>query len=124
MNTPQLIEAVARPTPYTGKTFAAFKLSDIGANGPKWRTSPIPLDGYFASLDQTRDAALTGRNQPGHKDCLLIRETDDATGATVLHLFAIKKKSTPDYVRDGFTTRAVHRLYAEKICEIDGSALA
>jgi hypothetical protein len=118
MNAPQPIPA-ARATRYTGKSFAAFRVTNDGK-----RTYPHPFAGEPETIDQARDLALTGPKLIAHKDCLLIRETDEASGATVLHLFAIKKKSTPDYVRDGFTTRAVHRLYAEKICEIDGSALA
>jgi hypothetical protein len=118
MNAPQPIPA-ARATRYSGKTFAAFRVAHDTD-----RTYPMPFAGEPATIDQARDLALTGPKLIAHKDCLLIRETDDASGKSTLHLFAIKKKSTPDYVRDGFTTRAVHRLYAEKICEIDGSALA
>lgn len=107
--------------PYTGKTFTAFKVTNIGFRAAKWLTSPIPLDAH-ATVEEAKTAALTGQNQPGHKDHLLIRETDDETGKTTVHLFAIRK-SAPKFVRDGFATRRVEDLYADLVVVMDGEVL-
>jgi hypothetical protein len=104
-----------RAIPYAPKTFTAFRIT----NG---RTHPMPFAGDPETVDQAKDLALIGPKLICHKDHLLIRETDE-DGATTLHLFAIKQRSKPDYVRDGFTTRAVKRLYAELVTVFDGETV-
>jgi hypothetical protein len=57
-----------------------------------------------------------------HKDTLIVRETGEK--GTRLRIFAIRKKSTPRYVHKDHVTRAVHDLYADPVCVIDGDVLA
>lgn len=104
-----------RPIPYTGKTFTAFRVTESPA-----RTYPVQITGTPASVDEALAQSIGTFIQ---KEKLLIRETDDATGKTTLHLFAIKRRSTPDYVWVGGKQERVNRLYAELVCEIDGAAL-
>jgi hypothetical protein len=106
----------ARPIPYTGKAFAAFRVTEAPA-----RTYPVRITGTPTNLD---DALAESIGTFIFKEKLLIRETDDATGKTTLHLFAIKRKSAPDYVWVGNRQERVNRLYAEKVCEIDGGILS
>lgn len=113
MNAPIPALAPARATPFRAKTFAAFRITDNPA-----RTRPVQITGDPATLDQARDGAL-GTFIHGEK--LLIRETED--GRVTLHLYAIKRKSAPEYVWVGHEQKRVNRLYAEKVCEIDGRVL-
>ncbi len=102
----------ARASRYSAKTYAAFRVSD-------GRTDRLRLNAPASLTAAVGDAQLLCL----HKETLLIRETDEETGAVKLHLYAIKRRSAPDYVHEGFVTRRVQRLYAEKLCEIDGAVL-
>jgi hypothetical protein len=104
-----------RPQAYTGKTYKAFRVTESN------RTHPHRIVGTPATLDEALNAALTGPSSLYHKDKLVIRESE--AGKVTLHVFAIKRKSKPDYVREGFETRRVQRLYAEPVCSIDGEIL-
>lgn len=116
MNAPQIITAPSsRPTPYTGKTFAAFRITDA----PE-RTYPVRITGTPSTLDQ---AVTESIGTFIFKEKLLIRETDEQTGKVTLHLFAIKRRSQPDYVWNGHRQERVHRLYAERVCSVDGAVL-
>ena len=94
-------------------SYAAFKVSDLG------RTYPVQMHCEPESLRDALNAAVVNC---AHKETLLIRETDEA--GVRLHLYAIKRRSAPDYVRTGHEVERVHRLYAEAICVIDGAVLS
>lgn len=101
--------------PYATRTFAAFRVTESN------RTYPVTLHTTPGSLEAALNEALT-RTLLCHKETLILRETDE-DGAVSLHLYAIKRRSRPDYVHENHVTRAVHRLYAEKLAVVDGAVL-
>ena len=107
--------------PYSATSFEAFRVTNIGdAKRPKWRTytlPPIEAD----SLDEALADALCGGQAVYHKDQIIIRETGEQ-GAK-LHLYAIKRKSSPTYLWEDHTQKRVNRLYADPVCTIDGGIL-
>jgi hypothetical protein len=119
MNAP----AQLRPLPYNTKLFAAFRLHELPCqpfdNGSRSRTSPIAIHGA-TSLDEAVNAAIYTLS---HKEKLLIRETDEESGKTTLHLFAVKKRARADFVRVGDRVERRERLYCERLCEIEGGIL-
>jgi hypothetical protein len=109
---------------FSPKLFLAFRLVEsrngfTGATG--WKSYPVPLGDPPATLDEAMTAATA--NCLAHKDRLAIRETDQLTGATVLHLYAVKQKSAPRYVWKDHRQQAVRDLYLEPICSVPGEVL-
>jgi hypothetical protein len=109
------IDEGTRPSLYAGKSFAAFRVTDNPA-----RTYPVQITGIPRTIDEARDAAI---GTFIHKEKLLIRETDDATGRTTLHLWAVKKKAA-QWRWEGSVQIRFTPLFAEKLCEIDGALLS
>lgn len=98
--------------PYQTTHYAAFRLDER-------RTQPLRVD------DQSSLTAALNSVLPLciHKEKLAIRETDDVTGKTVLHLYAIKRKSAANYVWEGHRQVRVQTLYAEPLCSFDGDVV-
>jgi len=111
-----------RPRPYTAKAYAAFRIDDPYPNG----FVPEPKPFLFADEPATLDEALAiVVPKCAHKSKLAIRETDADTGRTLVHLYTIRQRSTPEYYRDsrGIEQRS-HRLYPELLAVIDGAVLS
>lgn len=115
--------ATPRAVPFSTTTFHAFRVCQ-GYSGAK----ETPLGGRtydYGRLDATtlEDAlteALSGK-VIDHKEHLVIQEISER--GIRLHVFAVKKKSTPRYVHRDHVTRAVRDLYADPICTLDGALL-
>lgn len=122
----QLVRSIAdegshiRLVPHRTVSFAAFQVSNIGANASAWRTYDVG-ELAAATLPDALNEALT-RKLFDHKDHLLIRETGER--GVKLHLYAIKQKSRPRYVLKDHVTRAVRDLYPAHLCTIDGGIFA
>jgi hypothetical protein len=102
-----------RAIPYQAVIYSAFRVSESG------RT--YALDALQAgSLEEALSEALT-QQAFHHKEHILVRVSGD--DGVKLHLFAVKKKSTPRYVHKDHVSRRVHDLYAAPVCSIDGSVL-
>ena len=114
MNALQQIEA-PRAVHFSLKSFEAFRVTDR-------HTTPLGMIDA-ATVDEALNEALT-RQHVDHKEHLAIRETGES--GSRLHLFAIKRKSSPAYVWDARQQRTVaqHRLYAAPVCVMDERVLA
>lgn len=113
--TAALSPSPTRTARYSPKRYEAFVIVD-------GRTYPRTYPTAPTSLEEARDrAAMMFGN---HKDKLLIRETDEATGDVKLHLYAIRKRA-PSWVHPSgeFMPRRVEDLYPDPLCVIDGSVL-
>jgi len=119
MNEQSLQRRIDRPQVYSTSEFRGFRVVDD-------RTYPLKsllLEG--SKVPSTlADAVEAAKVWLFHKDTLVIRETDTITGAVKLHLFAIKRQSTPTYVYRDHVQHRVHRLYAAPICVVSGEAFA
>lgn len=114
-------EILPAAVPYSPTRFDAFRIADMGKGNPQ-RTYKVDIEGYLLpTVEAARDAALLGQAF-AHKDHLIIRETGER--GVKLHVFAIKRKSTPTYVWEGHVQKRVNRLYADPVCTIDGGVLA
>jgi hypothetical protein len=101
----------ARAARFSAIDFAAFKVSETG------RTYELgPVDA--SNVPDAVNAAL-GQFVLHHKEHLLIRETSER-GST-LHIYSIRRKSAPRWVHKDHVPRAVHDLYADAVCSIDGN---
>jgi hypothetical protein len=110
---------------FTPKLFLAFRLVESRNGFTKatgWKSYPLPLGDPPETLTEAMTAATAACLL--HKDRLAIRETDELTGATVLHLYAVKQKSTPRYVHRDHRTVPVRDLYLEPICSVPGEVFA
>lgn len=101
--------------PFSTTTFEAFKVDDSYATGKSHTYRLGRLSEH--SLRQALNEALA-RYALYHKDHLILRETGD--DGVKLRIFAIRKKSSARYVHKDHVTRAVHDLYADPVCVIDG----
>lgn len=129
MNSPPPLSAMAtipRATdeqnarPYSPTRYEAFRVTDIGFKQPEWRTLALALP---TLPDTVAEALNAGMVCCFHKDMLVIKEADELSGDATLYLYAIKRKSRPDYFYRDFVTHREHRLYADPICSIDGNLL-
>lgn len=122
----QLLRSIAetgdhiRAAHYAETTYSAFQVGDDEGGKYPQRTYTHG-EMLSTSLDEAVTEALT-RKLYDHKDHLVIREVGPR--GVKLHVFAIKKKSTPRYVHKDHDTRRVHDLYAARLCTIDGGVLA
>jgi len=130
----ELVTRAPRPDAYRPTRYEGFIVSvDTG------RTYPLRLDREVshtrelerqerpcappATLKEAVGAAL--RNHVlNHKDKLVIKATDEATGKATLHLYAVRRKSAPDYVWRNHVQVREHRLYVEPICDLSWAVLA
>ena len=97
--------------PFNAVCFYPYRVTENG------RTYPLVVD--CSSLEQ---AVEGGKVQCFHKDHLLIREV--GPGGDKLHLFAIRKRSTPTYVYRDHDYQRQDRLYAAPVCVMDAAMLA
>lgn len=109
-----------RAVRYTETTYSAFQVGDDEGGKYPQRTYTHG-EMLSTSLDEAVTEALT-RKLYDHKDHLVIREVGPL--GMKLHIFAIRRKSTPRYVHKDHNTRRVHDLYPERVCTIDGGVLA
>ncbi|HYI43700.1 MAG TPA: hypothetical protein VD768_08780 [Sphingomicrobium sp.] len=124
-----LVRDTAETSAYPRLSFEAFRISG---------RHTCPMGAVDAtSLSDALAAVLIGEvsipQLIEHKEHILIRETDRSAehiperlggGTQVrLHLFAVRRKSTPRYVYENHATHRVHDLYAEPVCAIDAGAL-
>lgn len=98
-------------------TFTAFKLVD----DLKGRCYPIQFEASPAMLEEAVNAGLLRCH---HKDKLVVRETNELTGETRLHIYAVKKKSAPTRVYRDYAYHNVHSLYVEPVCVVPAEVLA
>jgi hypothetical protein len=108
--------AADRTVRFTPKLFAAFRL-DPQLPGRVFRIAPFSA----ADLDEALNDAKT---RCSHKETLVIRETDQLSGETRLHLYAVKQKSRPTYVWEGHRQVAVRDLYLEPVCTLPAEVLS
>lgn len=107
-----------RAVPYAATKFDAFKVDNSYASS---KASTYSLGSLSeTSLRPALNEALS-RFALYHKDHLILRETGEQ--GVKLRLFAIRKKSAARYVHKDHVTRAVHDLYADPVCVIDGALL-
>lgn len=109
---------VVRPATerFSAKSFAAFRL-DPERPG---RAGPIlPL-----AAQTLEEAVNDAKTRCIHKEVLAIREADELTGETRVHLFEVKQKSRPTYVWQGHRQVAVRELYVEPVCVLPAEVLA
>jgi hypothetical protein len=110
--------------PYSATSYHAFRVCQ-GHTGHH----DTPLGGRtydYGRLDaETLDGALTAAlslpQVVAHKETLVIQEISEK--GVRLHVYSVKRKSTPRYVHENHVTRAVHDLYAAPVCSIDGNLL-
>ncbi len=106
-------EPRARATRIQSKRYEAFQISEFG------RTYPKPIDPAETLQDALNAAVVTCI----HKDNLVIKEIDDQRGEVKLHIYAVKRKSTPNYVYRDHEYHREHRLYPELLCVVDGNMI-
>lgn len=108
----------ARTERFSPVRFRAFRIDTSISRQP---IVPIPLRSPPASLEEAVNEA---KQACFHKDKLVVREANEITGDTMLHLYAVKKKSTPARVYRDYAYHNVAQLYVEPICALYGEALA
>lgn len=113
----------ARAERYSPVRYEAFRVCEPLPASKRQPIYPLPLAGPIVTLADALTAALTGGRSVNHKDKLAIRATDEETGEVTLHLYAIKRKSTPRYVYKDYQTRREFDLYADPICTLSGEVL-
>ncbi len=110
-----------RPARFTARTYTAFRISAVATDTPDSPTLLGQVDG--ANIEEALQSTLSGEYASTqalfHKNALAIRETDGQ--ASRLHLYVIKRKSTPRYVYHNHIMRREHDLYADPVCVIDGT---
>lgn len=94
---------------YVPKTFAAFRIGEGGTS----RLS-IDADDLQGALNAALPACI-------HKDKLAIREADEETGETVVHLYVIRRRA-PMWVQPAgeIMPRRVCDHYAELVATLPG----
>jgi hypothetical protein len=115
-----IAEALPAAERYHAVRFDAFRICEAAPapyGGPPARTTYSLGEIPASSLDEALNAVLI-KCLLCHKEHLAIRETTDR-GARV-HLYAIKRKSTPQYRYENHQQVRVHPLYAAPLCVIDG----
>lgn len=109
--------------------FEAWRINDDGQNRTRGFGKKPPISSPYsahavpvtlgnpATLKEAIDEAAPTCH---HKDRLIIRRTDQA-GNRRLHFYAIKQEARAHYVydRETYTDKAVHRLYAEWLFDLD-----
>jgi hypothetical protein len=129
-----VLSPAARPGLYRPTRYEAFHISH-DTN----RTYPVRLDVVVsytrdlqrrevpcpapATLQEAIDRALA-TSAFNHKDKLAIKATDATTSKITLHLYAVKRKSAPDYVWRDHVQYREHRLYVDPVCALDWAVLA
>lgn len=100
--------AAQSATPIQREVYRAWRLSPDASRG-----EAIPLEtAPAASLAEALDNALAG-NVVCHKDHVAILVTDTVTGRRMLHLYAIRRQSAPQFRWDAGQQRHLrfHRHY-------------
>src|SRR3990167_6632833 len=104
--------SAARPVTISRYSFEAFNITEMAsAWNPSAPNRPRPYPETFENID---DAVLCGMSA-GHKGKLLIVERDSFTGASTMHIYAIRKKSQGVKRYHAYETRTIHDEYAEKV---------
>jgi hypothetical protein len=114
-----ITEVLPAAEPYTAVRFEAFRITEqvkAPYGGPSPRTTYALGEVPGTSLEEALNATLA-KCLLMHKDHLAIRETSER-GSRV-HLYAIKRKSQPDYRTEGHRVVREHRLYAAFVCSMD-----
>jgi hypothetical protein len=112
--------------PVTAPAFAP-QLAAIGDSFAAWRSlyngSCQPFVITATTLDAAVEQACAGCF---HKDVLFVLHTAGLSGKSTLHIFAIKQRSRPNYVRSSHGAHFVQQrpLYADKITSIQVDAFA
>lgn len=76
--------------------FTAWRLPEGRTSGEATRLDTKGAE----TLDDAIANALTAGECVNHKDTLIVRASDRRTGKTMVHFYAIKRRSTPAYVWD------------------------
>lgn len=129
-------EVLPAATPYSVRRYVAFTVCEVGElyldrNGertiypPNTYTMNEDARAKVAAATSLKDALAAALmfGSVGHKDSLVISETDDR--GFRLHVYRIKRKSTPRYTwKDNARGyERSHDLYADPVCVIDGGVL-
>ena len=111
------VQAAIRPQQMARETFEVFVISSGALTGIG---KLLPLE----DADDFDHALQIGTLCTPHKEKFCVRVTNALTGASLLKLYSVKRKSTPAYRHHDHVTRAIHDTYAEHFCDLDGAAFA
>ena len=105
--------AAQSATPMNRETYRAWRISPDGSGR---EAIPLP-SGHADSLKDALDNALTGGKLVCHKDHVAILVTDTVTGKRMVHFYAIKRQSAPQFRWDPEQQRNVrfHKHYPVEI---------
>lgn len=103
--------------PFTTKVFAAFRFDPERPGMAGARILPLEAETLEQAVNEAKTRCV-------HKEVLAVRESDELTGETRVHLFAVKQKSRPSYVWQGHRQVAMRELYVEPICVLPAEVLA